>query len=95
MTTAAATITINKKVSLGDAYAVFATVDFGPYATGGLAIAPSEFGLVEFIYAPTQMLPASGFFDYDGATLMAYSATNTEVADNTNLGALKIMVIGK
>lgn len=95
MTTAAATIVINKKISLGNAYAVFATVDFGNYATGGLAIAPSQFGLVEFIYAPTQWLPASGFFDYDGTTLKAYSAANTEVADNTNLAALKIMVIGK
>jgi hypothetical protein len=95
MTTAAATIVINAVHVIGDMKAVFATVDFGNYATGGLAVSPSLFGLKQFIYCPTQWLPASGFFDYDGTTLKAYSATNTEVADNANLAALKIMVLGK
>ena len=95
MTTATATITIKAVHVIGDMKAVLATVDFGTYATNGLAVAISEFGLVEFIYAFPAWYPGEAFYNYDGTTIVAYVDADTEETDAVAPEAFDMVILGK
>ena len=95
MTTATATITIKSVHVIGDMKMVLATVDFGTYATNGLAVAPSEFGLVEFIYAFIAWKPGEAQYYYDGTTLVAYVDADTEETDAVTPAAFDMVILGK
>jgi len=95
MTTATATITIKSVHVIGDMKMVLATVDFDTYATNGLAVPISTFGLVEFIYAFMAWKPGEAFYHYDGTTIVAYVDADSEDQDGVTPAAFDMVILGK
>lgn len=95
------TVTIDRRAVVGDRHSIEATIayDTGNYATGGVAVAASDFGLQEL--HGIQVIGSSvhlGEYDHvAGKILLRVKSTGAEVANAAALTAsskLKVRALG-
>jgi len=96
-------VTINKKVVPGDAFLVDATITFDTYATGGIAILPSDFKLttIDNVIFSSPLLGHKWTPEYDrtAGKIIVYTAASppAQLHDGASMAGLTldVTIIGK